>query len=299
MRMRRPLDALAYGLMLVLCMTWGFQQVFIKMTAAEMPPVTQLATRFLGSALVFGTLMFAREGRRALSDGTLASGGFIGFLFAMEFLLLAEGLRYTTSAHAVVFLYTAPVFSALGLQMMPEERLLPVQWLGIAAAVAGIAIAFLGHGSGLSGVGLLGDLLALLGGATWGASSVALRRSRLSSAPATKTVFYQVFIAALVLGGYAAMTGQLRATFTVRLVWNLIFQTFGVAVLSYFAWFWLLRRYSTSRLMVLAVMTPIFGVVMGALIMGDPVDSRFSIGTLCVLAGILIVTGAELIGARR
>lgn len=291
---RRRLDWLAYATMLALCVTWGFQQVAIKVTAPQIPPVWLLALRFSGAALVFAVMVVAQEGRRAFSDGTLRSGLVVGLLFAAEFLLVAESLKFTTAAHSVVFLYTAPVFSALGLAFLPEERLSPLQWLGILAALAGIAIAFLGSHFRMDWEYLRGDALALLSGMTWGAGTVVLRRSVLARASATKTVFYQVLIAAVVLGAYALQSGQAHLIPTARSLLNLAFQTLGVAVLSYLTWFWLLRHYLTSRLMLMALMTPLFGVVMGAWLLRDPIDPRFATGSLLVLAGIAVVNGAEL-----
>ena len=284
--------------MLVLCVTWGFQQVAIKKTVPDMAPAMQLAVRFAGSAIIFGALVIGRDGWRTFKDGTIASGIAVGILFALEFLFLAESLKYTSAAHAVVFLYTAPIFSALGLQFLPEERLSRVQWLGIAVSVCGIAVAFLGFSGDHEQSRLTGDALALLGGMTWGASTVTLRRSKLAGAVATKAVFYQVLVGSLVLGAYASATAQTDFTPTGRLWLSLLFQTVGVAVLSYLGWFWLLRHYLTSRLMLLALMTPLFGVIMGALLLGEAIDLRFMIGTLCVLAGIAIVNGVELWRSR-
>lgn len=295
---RRPLDGLAYWLMLLLCVTWGFQQVAVKLTAQDMPPVLQLATRFAGSALVFAVLVGWRERGRVFADGTLRSGLLVGGLFALEFLFVAESLKYTTAAHAIVFLYTAPVFAALGLQFLPEERLAPVQWAGIGLAIVGIALAFLNYAGRPDATLFLGDGLGLAAGIVWGASTVALRRSKLAGAMATKTVAYQVSIAALLLGLYAGATGQWHATATPRLVASLVFQTLGIAVLSYLGWFWLLRHYLTSRLMLLALMTPLFGVVLGAVVLKDPIDARFALGSLLVLGGIVIVNGFELLKAR-
>jgi len=108
-----------------------------------------------------------------------------------------------------------------------------------------------------------------------------------------------VLVGALVLGAYAAATGQIRVVVSERLVLNMLFQTLGVAFLSYLGWFWLLRHYLTSRLMLLALMTPLFGVIMGALLLSENVDLRFLVGTMFVLAGIAIVNGAELWRPRR
>ena len=68
-----------------------------------------------------------------------------------------------------VFLYTAPVFAALGLHwLLPEERLTPLQWLGVAIAFAGIAVAFLGKGGQQAASNmLLGDAMGLMAGLLW------------------------------------------------------------------------------------------------------------------------------------
>ena len=68
--------------------------------------------------------MIWRARRIAVEEGTWRPGLLAGVLFAVEFLLVGEGLRYTTASHLVVFLYTAPIFVALGLHWVrPAERL--------------------------------------------------------------------------------------------------------------------------------------------------------------------------------
>lgn len=288
---RRPLDARAALLVLMLCVVWGFQQVALKAVAGDVAPVLQLAIRFAGAALFFGTWVYLREGRRMFADGTLRSGVLLGFLFSVEFILAGEALLHTTAAHTVVFLYTAPIFTALGLQFIPEERLKPLQWFGIAVAFLGIVVAFLQFAHRSVGDLITGDLLALIAGVSWGVSNVVLRRGRIGGAATTKTVLYQVATAALLLAAFAAATGQTRLELSPMTVLSLVFQTLVIAIASYLLWFWLLRRYLTSRLMLLSLLTPLFGVLFGALLLGDPIELRFGLGALLVLAGVLIVNG--------
>jgi drug/metabolite transporter (DMT)-like permease len=249
----------------------------------------QLAIRFGGASIFFGLWVIISEGRRAFSDGTLPSGLLLGLMFSLEFVFAGQALLHTTAAHSVVFLYTAPIFTALGLQFLPEEAMSRLQWAGIGVAFFGIAIAFLSF-SGPPAVELLsGDLLALLGGASWGLTNVVLRRGRVGGASTAKTVLYQVAMAGLLLGAFAVATGQTQVQLSTMTVLSLVFQTLIIAIASYLAWFWLLRRYLTSRLMLLSLLTPIFGVLFGAALLGDPVDLRFGLGALLVLMGVLIV----------
>ena len=297
---RRPLDSLATGVMLLLCVCWGFQQIAIKLVAADISPIMQVGLRSAFAALVLGVVVWRGEGSRALRDGTLGAGILVGLLFGFEFLAIAQGLVYTTASHMSVFLYTAPIFTALGLHWrVPEERMAPLQWLGVAVAFGGIAVAFLGNGQPQAAAAasnmLLGDSLGLLGGLLWGATTVAIRRTALSEAAPSKTLFYQMAIAALVLLVYAAATGNAGIRYTPSAMLSVAFQSVVVALSSYLAWFWLLRRYLASRLSILSFMTPLFGVSFGVLILDEPLDGAFVVGALMVLAGISLVSGAGLL----
>jgi drug/metabolite transporter (DMT)-like permease len=290
---RRPLDPRAVTLVILLCAVWGFQLVAVKGVAASASPVMQLAIRFGGASIFFGAWVLIREGGRVFADGSLPSGLLLGLMFSLEFICAGQALVYTTAAHSVVFLYTAPIFTALGLQFLPEERLSGAQWAGIAIAFLGIAVAFLGYSHRSTVELLIGDLLALLGGACWGLSNVVLRRGRVSGATTAKIILYQVATATIVLGAFAAATGQTKIEFSTRATMSLLFQTFIIAILSYIVWFWLLRRYLTSRLMLLSLLTPVFGMLFGVYLLGDPLDPRFVLGTALVLMGLLIVARAR------
>ncbi|KIV61825.1 Permease of the drug/metabolite transporter (DMT) superfamily [Pseudomonas sp. FeS53a] len=281
--------------MLLLCIVWGFQQVSIKLVEQDVAPVLQLAIRSGIAALVLGAITLWREGSGAFGDGTLLPGLGVGLLFTLEFFFISEGLVRTSASHIAVFLYTAPIFAALGLHLiLPEERLSPVQWLGVLVAFGGIALAFLGKPGNAAG-SLFGDALGICAAVAWGATTVLIRGSSLSEAAPVKTLFYQLGVAGLVLLAVAAATGRLGLVPSDRALLSLGFQVVVVALISYLGWFWLLRRYLASRLSMLSFMTPLFGVGFGVLVLGEPLDSSFIFGGLLVLGGLLLVTGAELL----
>src|SRR5262249_60395164 len=110
----RPLDAAAVALVLVLCVSWGFHQVAVKLALPDIPPLIQAAFRS-----TFGTfLLLGWVRRRAVKlmepDGTLVPGIVAGLLFALELLLLFRGLVLTSAGRASPFLYTAPFFAVVG-----------------------------------------------------------------------------------------------------------------------------------------------------------------------------------------
>jgi drug/metabolite transporter (DMT)-like permease len=286
--------------MIVLCAIWGLQQVVIKVAAGDVAPVVQAAGRSGIAALAMALLITWRGGWRDLDRRTLGPGLLAGLLFTGEFLFIALGLRYTTASHMAVFLYTAPIFSALGLHLLlPSERLGTAQWLGIAVCFGGIASAF---GPGLHGGDaqmLLGDAFGLLAGLSYGLTTVVIRGSNLSEAPAGLTLFYQLIVAFVALLGFAAALGQLgEVKLTMLGVGSVLFQGVIVSFLSYFAWFWLLRRYLASHMAALAFMTPLFGVAFGVLLLHEALSLNFAVGAGLVLLGIALVNGDALLRRR-
>ncbi len=300
---RKPVDAPALGLLVLLCALWGLQQAAIKLAAPDAAPIMQVALRSgLSAALVAGWTRLTGQ-RLHLLGPTLRPGLVAGALFAGEFLFVAEGLRHTTASHMAVFLYTSPVFTALGLHLtVRTERLSRLRWLGVAVAFGGIALAF-GGGLGAGAPGgraLLGDLLGVLAGAAWGATTVVVRRSSLSEAAPVTTLLYQLLVGFVVLLAAAAGSGQLgRVALTPVACASLLFQGVVVSFASYLAWFWLLRRYLASRVSVFTFMTPLFGVTFGVLLLGEPVTPAFGGGALLVLLGITLVSGVDLLRGRR
>lgn len=293
---RTALDSRAVGLMVLLCLVWSLQQISLKAVAGDLSPMLMVGLRSGVAALLVVALMRWRGEGLHLHAGRWRPGLVVGALFALEYVLVAEALRFTHASHVVVFLYTAPIFAALGLHWkLPAERLHWLQWAGIGIAFAGIAVAFLGRGAGsaerVDGQVLLGDLLSLLAGAAWGATTVTIRCTRLTSAPSTETLLYQLAGAFVMLVPAALMLGQSRFEPTPAAWAHLAFQSVIVSFASFLAWVWLLRRYLASRLGVLSFMTPVFGIVLGIWLLDEPLEASFIAGSGLVLGGILLVSG--------
>ncbi|PLX35127.1 MAG: EamA family transporter, partial [Hyphomicrobiales bacterium] len=111
---KQHLDLLAIALLVVLCASWGVQQVIIKLSIADVSPVMQAAIRSSGAGLIIWLWMIARRQPVFQRDGTLWWGLGAGLLFGLEFLLLYWGLTFTHASRAVIFLYLSPFVVAIG-----------------------------------------------------------------------------------------------------------------------------------------------------------------------------------------
>jgi drug/metabolite transporter (DMT)-like permease len=137
----RPLSAGAIALMLMLCLTWAFNQIAIKLVLPDVPPMLQAMIRSMGALPVLFIIGTVRGVKFFERDGTWKPGLIAGLMFGIEFVLIFQGLRLTSASRAVVFLYTAPFFVALGSYQILGERLRASQWGGLALSFAGVALA--------------------------------------------------------------------------------------------------------------------------------------------------------------
>jgi len=288
---RKPADALAVSMMIVLCMCWGFNQITIKVAAAGISPIMQAGLR----SIIAAVLLYAWARLRGIPlfrrDGTLKGGIAAGALFAAEFVFIYAGLAYTAASRMVVFIYLAPCFTALGLQwFVPGERLNAGQWTGVVLAFLGVALAFADGFSTAAGSTLIGDAFGVIAALLWAATTVLIRATRLSAASATKTLFYQLGISALTLPLASLIAGEPGiVALTPKVVASLAYQSVIVAFASYLAWFWLLTRYLAGRLAVFSFLTPLFGVFFGVILLSEPVSAAFLAAALLVGAGIVLV----------
>ncbi|HZA01540.1 MAG TPA: DMT family transporter, partial [Hyphomicrobiaceae bacterium] len=191
------------------CACWGVNQTAIKIANAGISPILQAGLR----SLLAGALVLAWSAARGIRlferDGTLAPGLAAGLLFAFEFLVLYVGLAATTASRGVVFLYLAPFVVAFGAHVfIPGDRLTWLKMAGLSAALLGLMIAM---GESLAAPGrptLAGDLLCVLSAILWGATTVFIRSTALRSAPAEKTLLYQLAVSGVVLVPASWLAGE-------------------------------------------------------------------------------------------
>ncbi|MBP6637430.1 MAG: DMT family transporter [Sulfuritalea sp.] len=278
----------AFALMVLLCAVWGFQQVAMKIATAEISPIMQAALRSgLGAVLVFawarwrGVVLFGR-------DGSLRPGLLAGMLFGLEFVFIFVGVERTTVSRIVVFLYTAPCFTVLGLHFfVPGERMAWRQWAGVMLAFAGLVLAFIDKASGGD---VLGDFFGVLAALFWAATTVLIRATSLARVTATKVLLYQLVVSAAVMFPLSWLVGERGiAVLSAPTLWAMAYQIVIVAFVSYLAWFWLLTRYLAGRLLVFSFLTPLFGVGFGMVLMSDRPSLHFILAAAMVVGGIVMV----------
>lgn len=292
---RTHLDSRAVLLLLVCCTIWGLQQIIVKASLPLMPPVMQAALRSTIAALLVWAWATSRGTPLFRRDGTLFGGALAALLFAAEFLCIYIGLGYTTASRMVVLLYLAPFVVAAGMPFIARtERLSASQVAGLVLGFAAVMLAFsegfFGASRAAGSQQWIGDALGVLAAVLWGATTLAVRATRLSTASPEKTLFYQLALSAVMLSAASLLRGERPPEVWGAPLWlSMAFQGGVVAFASFLTWFWLMRHYPATRLASFTFLTPLIGLLMGWALLGEAITQQLVLAMAGVAAGIWLV----------
>ena len=291
----RPLDAAAAAIVVVLCLSWGFNQVATKLAIHDIPPLMQATVRSIVAALIVAGWCKLRGFALFKRDGTLLASVAAGVLFAIEFILIYQGLVYTTATRAVLFIYLAPFFVVLGSRIfLPADAFRLAQWLGLALSFTGMLVAFGLPTPALDPRQAIGDLMMVAAALFWAATTLIIKASPLTRVSAEKVMLYQLVVSAPIMAAAAYVAGE-RITHapSALALGSLAYQTIWVVSITFVIWFALIARFSANRLSAFTFLTPLFGVAAGHLVLGEPLTPAFAAAVALVAGGLVLVNRAH------
>ncbi len=286
----RPLDAAAAALVVLICLSWGFNQVSVKLAIHDIPPLMQGTIRSVGATILVAAWCRWRGMPLFSRDGTLVAGLVTGALFGLEFVLIYQGLAYTTATRAVLFIYLAPFFVVLGTRIfLPADRFGSAQWLGLALSFAGMMVAFGAPTPALDPRQMIGDLMMVAAAMAWAATTLMIKTS-LNRISSEKVMLYQLVVSIPMLAIGALLFGEhVRHMPSALAIGALAYQTIWVVSVTFVLWFALVVRYSANRLSAFSFLTPLFGVAAGHFVLGEPMTPAFAAAVALVALGLVLV----------
>ena len=286
---RSSVDMAAAAIMVGLTFSWGLNGVAAKISYAGYNPVFISIFR----SVIGGLLVVAWCRWRGISlfrkDGTLLAGTLAGTLFGLEFLFLYIGLDHTTVARNTLLVNAMPFWVLIGGHFLLGEHFTVRKLIGLVLAFAGLVAVFSDKLGGGVDATLTGDVLSLIAGILWAMTNIVIKRSKLSETSAEKLLLYQLVGAAVIGLIVLPFAGPSVREPTVLPTLALLFQAIYVVAFTYVLWFWLLRRYPASGLTSFIFLTPVFGVLCGGVILGEPLTFRLLIALVLIAAGLIIV----------
>ena len=283
------MDTLGCSLLVAVSLLLGLNQVLVKIVSEGMHPALQAGLRS-GFAIfpVFVLALFLKR-KLSITDGSLPWGIIAGVLFAIEFLLLFFALDYSSVARVSVLFYTMPVWMTIAAHfLIPTEKITMLRAGGLVVATAGVAIAMLGRNEGENA--LIGDIFCIAAAMIWAAIGLVARLTPMNRSAPEMQLLYQLVVSAFVLLPVSYLIGdQIRELRPEH--WGILaFQSIVVVGFGILTWFWILSKYPASDMASFGFLAPVFGVILGWLILDEEVSSWIVAALFMVSIGIVLIT---------
>ena len=278
------------ALVLLLALLWGGNSVSIKIGLQGVPPFALATMRFLLGFAAITLWSLYRRVRLRMQPGELLPLIFVSVIFTLQISMLNLGTQITEASRSTLFISTYPFFTALFAHFwVPGDRLSIKKTVGISLALGGVLMTFGGNLKFDSHDYLRGDLIVLLSGCLLGLRTVVTKLIIQSIHPYRLLFWLMIFsIPCFVISSLFLERGA-SFHFSISGITAILYQGIVIAGFCFVTWTVILEKYSPSRLVVLFFMTPLFGVFLSYLLLGDEIGFALIIGACLVAYGIYLV----------
>lgn len=286
---KEHVDPRGFLILVAATLLWGLNYPAIKISNVGFSPVFN---SFLRSAIASACgVAYCIAIKQPLfhRDIRLFHGCIVGLLFGLEFVCLYLGLLYTDAARAVILVNLSPFVVAVGAHLFLGERLGPTKIAGFVLAFAGAYLVFQGKPRAWNTSMLLGDVLEIGAAILWGATTLYIKKYLAGKVHPIHTFLYQLVFSVPVIFVCACFLEQ---KWILAVNWAavgaLLYSAVIVAFISYLAWFKLIHTYPVSELAVFTFLSPVFGVALSGIILGEQLTAGLLLGLAFVSAGIYV-----------
>lgn len=272
-------------------LVWGASFLFIAIALTGMTPVQVAAGRAVLGALTLGLIVLVTRDRLPAWGRIYGHLAVVGVTFCvLPYLLFAWAQQYVASGLASVYNATTPIMTAIiAALVLRVERLTRAQILGIAIGIVGV-IVIIGPWQGVELGGDLVPQLAMLGAtACYGFSLSYMRRFLTETGvSAVSFTFVYIAIAAVLLFALVPIASPSPMTLDGSVIVAIVLLgAFGTG----FAYVWnqnVVRAWGATRAATVTYITPVVGVVLGILVLGEVLVWNEPVGAALVIVGVLL-----------
>jgi len=255
-------------------------------------PLAYSSIRYSCAALLFAGITFSWEGSLRIALRDLPITVFCTAVLFANQLSFVYALRFTTATTVALVFGTLPIFTALFARGSGVEHLPLRFWIAAGLSFSGVALVAIGSGGNLSS-NLKGDVLALVGAATWAAYSVAIGPLMRRYSPfRLSAVFLLAVTLALLIAGSRQLADQ--SFHFGALVWiGFAFAVLGPLVITNLLWFTAIDRVGPSRASLFANLQPFLAALVALALLSEPITTVQIVGGVAIAGGILLASRRE------
>jgi drug/metabolite transporter (DMT)-like permease len=295
----RNIDLKAASLVTLLAFLWGGNPIAIKLGLADAPPIRQAWMRFvLGGLTVLIWAWIVRTPMR-IHRHEVRPLLVLGVIFTVQIALLNLGVKYTTAGHVSILLNAYPIYTVLLAHFfVPGDRLSGGRAGGVLIAYAGVVLLFSGEFNVHSGL-LMGDLMTSSSAFLLGVRTIYLNRAVQRIDPVKLLLAQVVFSVPIYVVWSGLLEGAHPYRWTASLALAVAFQGFIVAGFNFILNLHLLKTYKPSGLAAYFLTTPLFGVFLSWLILGETISIRLLASAALVVGGIALASRPSAAPSRK
>jgi drug/metabolite transporter (DMT)-like permease len=294
---RKASAAGIWGALTLVYLAWGGTYLAIRVAIETLPPLLMASTRFL----VAGALLYLWAVRRGDREGDRPTGRqwLAASIIGSALLLGGNGLvtlaeQHVASGIAALLVATVPLWMVMLARLVLHERVGLLEWAGVVIGFGGVAL--LAWPSGPQRVDALGAAMVVLASISWAAGSLYARRASMPRRPLVG-VAMQMLAGGVGLGIVGLIRGEAAQiqpeSFSLESLLGLGYLIVFGSWVAFSAYVWLLRVTRTSLVSTYAYVNPIVAVVLGWLILSEPVTIRTLVAGLVILVGVALIVSAR------
>lgn len=295
-----PIDGRDWALLALLSVLWGGSFFFSGFALHDLTPLTLVFVRVALAAMILVPLLWAY--RIEFPSGF--SGWRPFFVIALlnnvlPFSLIVVAQTYIASGLASILNATTPLFTLMVMAVAGEEQLSVRRIAGLLIGLIGVAVL---HGTelGFDNRQRVGILLCLAGAFSYGLSALYARRKLLKSPPLA-TATFQLLASSLMMAILAALIERpWRLAMPGVTTWLAMAGLAAMSTaLAYIVFFRILGRSGSTNVMLVTLLIPVTALLLGYLILDEPVSRRELIGAAVIGSSLLLIDGRALGVVRR
>jgi drug/metabolite transporter (DMT)-like permease len=282
--------SLAAGLFTAfLCIIFGSNAVAVKIAFAGMGVFTTAAIRFgIAAVAIFLWAWFTGQ-TIALKKGQIPQVLIFSLLFTVQLSLFYLGLSKSNASRGTLLANLLPFFILfLAHFFIPGDRITKRKFFGILLGFSGIVFMFLEEKGVASGF-RTGDLLILLAVIIWSSSAIYLKIIIDAYNPFQLVLYSTMFSVPFFLIEALLWDPTMISHLDVPVIGALLYQSLIAASFGFVAWNTLLKKYGAVSLHAFIFIMPIAGVVLGGLVLGEPITIKILLALAFIVSGIFVV----------
>ncbi|MFN2227728.1 MAG: DMT family transporter [Anaerolineae bacterium] len=278
-------------LLLILGTIWGSSYLFIKVTVAEVPPLTLVAGRLTLAAVILWAVMVASRQamprRRSLWGAYTVMGFFSGTL---PYVLISWGEQYISSGLAALLQATMPIFTVLMAHFaIREERLTVASVLGVAVGFAGVAVLMLPDLRQGLHASLWGQAAIVASSASYAGAAVYARLRLRGQSPMASTTGQLTMGAVLTLPLALLIDRPFHLSPSPQAWWAWLGLILLGTVIAYIIYYAIIERTSATFVSMVTYVIPVNGLLLGALVLNEALTLNVLVSAALILAGVVLV----------